>query len=279
MKKIPPKEKKSVVKKSRVLTIKEINQIRKSSISKKLQKKFFLKIQKEYKKNTNMFNLHGLSLVRLLLHEHPTIKPFTLQKTRISYVSSSINIIDNRLLFDIAYSFIPQFPFESRHLSKDLNRKIKSMFKVIFPTEQYVQNSTLGPKMANCIFLDYDRYHSRKFKKKVFAKFEGNENIKNNDKVIPHLKVCIISNNYGKINDDTIIYIGSHNMTKAAWGRYNRLGTKLYVSNYEMGIIIPPKLGSKDKKKDIIKKLGFMYPAEKLGEHEKPFMRRKVHRK
>jgi tyrosyl-DNA phosphodiesterase-1 len=278
MKKISKKKKVRRRRRNRYLEMDEIKEVRNSKLCQNVKKKFFPKIKEDFTKNKFRFNIHGLALVRLLMHQHPTIKPFTLEKTRISYVSSSINVIDTRLLFDIAYSFIPKFPYESRHLSKDLSQKLKSMFNVIFPTEKYVENSTLGSKHANCIFLDYDRYHSRKFKKKVLAKFQGNEIIKNNDKVIPHLKVCIISNSKGKINDDTIIYIGSHNMTKAAWGRYNQTGSKLYVSNYEMGIIFPPKLNSTKKKKDIIEKLGFMYPAKKFEENDKPFMRRKKSR-
>ena len=257
------KKRKKKIKKTRILSVKEIQDLRNDKVSIKFKKRFYKDFKKEYVKQKCVFKLHGLTLVRFLMHKHPTIKPFNLNKVMISYVSSSINVIDSRLLFDIAYSFIPDFPYESRHLSSELSKKIKSMFNVIFPTKEYVQNSTLGPQNANCIFLDYDRYYSRKFEKTVMAKFEGNKNIKNNDQVIPHLKVCIVSNDKGKINDDTIIYIGSHNMTKAAWGRYNKMGTMLYVSNYEMGIIIPPKLNSMRMKKDIIKKLGFVYPAKK----------------
>ena len=195
------------------MTPREIRALRDSHTSIQLKNTFFKTIQQEYTTQGTPLELHGLALVRFLMHQHPTKRPFCLKKTKITYVSSSINVIDDRLLFDIAYSFIPQFPFESRHLSKELSEQISGMFDVVFPSQEYVQNSTFGPENANCIFLDFDRFHSRKFKKNVIAKFEGNGAIKNNGRAIPHLKVCVVSNNGYTVNDDTIIYIGSHNMT------------------------------------------------------------------
>lgn len=232
------------------------------------------KKQLEWSDTSNTgFGLHGFSLVRFLLHCYPTSKPFDLNHTKICYVSSSLSIIDVRLMFDIAYSFIPGFPFEWRHLSEDLKKIIKNMFSVVFPSEEHVQQSILGPQNANCIFLDTERFKSRKFRKKILAHFESNDTISNSQKIIPHLKACIVSNADGKITDDSVIYIGSHNMTKAAWGRFSSSGEKLYVSNYEMGVVLPPAPGSMAKKKDIISKMGFVYPPRKYAPKEKPFTR------
>jgi hypothetical protein len=220
------------------------------------------------------FGVHGLSLVRLLLHSFPTQKPFDLKTTKFTYVSSSLSVVDNRLLFDLAYSFIPGFPFEIRHINQELNSVLSDMFTVVYPSAAYVAESDLGPKNANCIFLDGDKYSSRKFKKGILGHFEHNNTIKSDMKFIPHLKICIISNSEEEITDDTILYIGSHNMTKAAWGRYCYNNEVLYVSNYEMGVIIPPALNSKSKKQEMIKKFGFKYPARKYTKKEKPFTRK-----
>ena len=273
MKKSEPKKKKFNSHHRKTLKIEQIRALRKKHANNLFKEDFFEKIKTEQAKNNCQLNLHGLALVRFLLHQHPTKSPFILEKTRICYVSSSLGMIDLRMLFELAYAFVPGFEFEFRHLSEELSSKIREMFQVVFPSKQHVLDSALGPENANCLFLDHDRFYSRKFEK-ILAKFEGNGEVKNNKGVIPHLKVIIISNNEGKVNDDTIVYLGSHNMSKAAWGRFNRLGDKLFVSNYEMGVLIPPREGSAKKKKDLIRKLGFVYPAQKFASKERPFTRK-----
>lgn len=275
MKSVTPKKRQTSSKRAHVLSMDEVRDLRSQREFQLAQKRYFTNAYKQLRLNKAAFPLHGLSLVRFLMHEHPTLRPFELKNTRFVYVSSSINVIDERLMFDLAYSFVPGFPYESRHLSKEVAQGLKNMFSVVFPDEAHVQNSALGPENANCIFLDHDRFHSHKFQKQVLTKFQGNGHVRNNETVIPHLKICVVSNAKGRINDDTILYVGSHNMTKAAWGRYNREGTTCYVSNYEMGLIVPPRPGSAKKKKEMVERLGFVYPPAKLGPGERPFMRKK----
>ena len=269
------KGKKTILTRKNILSIEQIQKIRSNFDMKTYRKQLFKTLKDTTDKNKCMLNIHGLALVRLLLHQHPTQKPFNLESTSFHYVSSSLSMVDTRLLFDLAYAFIPGFEFESRHLSDDLGDKLNTMFHVVFPSKEHVLNSALGPENANCLFLDYGKYYSRKFEKVTMSKFEGNHFVKNNERVIPHLKVAIISNENGIINDDTIIYLGSHNMTKAAWGRFSRLGDKLYVSNYEMGVVLPPRYASALKKKNLIRNLGFVYPARRFQNKERPFTRNK----
>ena len=274
MKKSESKKKKVNIKQRKILELSQIKELREKDGNKIYNPFFFENIEEDQIKNKSNLNLHGLALVRFLLHKHPTKSPFLLDSTSFCYVSSSIGMIDLRLLFDLAYAFVPGFKYEFRHLSDDLSEKIRNMFSVVYPSKIHVTESALGPENANCLFLDHDRHYSRKFEKSILAKFKGNGNVKNNENVIPHLKIIIISNDHGKINDDTIVYLGSHNMTKAAWGRFNRLGDRLFVSNYEMGVVIPPREGSTSKKKDLIRKLGFVYPAKKFAPKERPFTRK-----
>ena len=48
------------------------------------------------------------------------------------------------------------------------------------------------------------------------------------------------------IDDDTIIYLGSHNLTKAAWGKFVKNYSKYCLNNYELGILFPPVKNSKN---------------------------------
>lgn len=218
------------------------------------------------------FGIHGMCLARVLLHRHPTQKEFTLENMMISYQSSSLGMVDFKLLFDLAYSFVPGWRFEWSHLSRELKEDIIGVFNVIFPTREYIEDSLLGPETAKCVFLKKSLYDTSKFRKEVMAQYEGNGLISNNGQVIPHVKAMIISNENGAINDDTVLYLGSHNLTKAAWGRYEKYSQRIYVSNYELGVILPPFPGSEYVKKEIVSKMGFKYPPRKYEKKQKPFM-------
>lgn len=223
-------------------------------------------------------DVHGLALVRLLLHRHPTQAPYELEQTSFQYASSSLGTLDLRLLFDLAYAFVPGFCYELRHLSDELAERLRRMFRVVYPSEQHISESVLGPENANCLFLDPARYRSKKFERSVLCKFETSHSLKGRPKLIPHLKAAIVSNDRGKVNDDTIIYVGSHNMTKAAWGRFTALGERVFVSNYELGVILPPAPGSASKKSDLMRKLGLVYPAQRFGKNEAPFLKKSGNR-
>ena len=44
---------------------------------------------------------------------------------------------------------------------------------------------------------------------------------------IPHLKTIIVEEEDNK-TDDCTLFVGSHNMTKAAWGGYEKLGSSIH---------------------------------------------------
>ena len=62
--------------------------------------------------------------------------------------------------------------------------------------------------------------------------------------------------NNKEINDDSIIYLGSHNLSYSAWGWYLK-NDILKVNNVELGLILLPKKGSKSLKSQIISNLNF----------------------
>jgi hypothetical protein len=45
------------------------------------------------------------------------------------------------------------------------------------------------------------------------------------------------------ITDKTVIYLGSHNMSPGAWGTFET-SSKFQVTNYEIGVVYEPKVGS-----------------------------------
>ena len=66
------------------------------------------------------------------------------------------------------------------------------------------------------LFLTEANYQKSEYKKKIFYKFDTNS--KNPILgCIPHLKVVVIEDEENE--KECILYVGSHNMTKAAWGK------------------------------------------------------------
>jgi hypothetical protein len=62
--------------------------------------------------------------------------------------------------------------------------------------------------------------------------------------------------------------MGSHNMTKAAWGKYEKKDTQLHIANSELGIVMF------DVDLERVKMwCPFRYPPERYGEKDVPFFR------
>jgi tyrosyl-DNA phosphodiesterase-1 len=57
------------------------------------------------------------------------------------------------------------------------------------------------------------------------------------------------------IEDDSMLYFGSHNFSAAAWGNLEKKGTQISIANWELGVVFPPAPGSAQLKKRIIESL------------------------
>lgn len=90
-------------------------------------------------------------------------------------------------------------------------------------------------------------------------------------RIIPHLKVFVMTDDDWEINDNTVIYFGSHNCTPSAWGRYEKNETLFQVANTELGVVYPPAEGSATFKKQLVEGLPFKFPPRKFTSDEQPF--------
>lgn len=63
---------------------------------------------------------------------------------------------------------------------------------------------------------------------------------------ISHIKMIVVtSDSKGVIDDDTVLYFGSHNFSTSAWGKEEKGGTQIAIANWELGAVFPPREGSK----------------------------------
>ena len=102
------------------------------------------------------------------------------------------------------------------------------------------------------------------------AMYESASNF-NHQGAIPHLKVCVVTDKSYTIDDDTIIYIGSHNFTPSAWGKVEKNESILSVTNTELGVVFPPQSGSAARKQTMVTDLPFSFPPRKFPADTQPF--------
>lgn len=82
---------------------------------------------------------------------------------------------------------------------------------------------------------------------------------------IPHLKLAIIEE---ESSGRAIVYMGSHNMTKAAWGRFEKKHTQIHIANSELGLILFDV-----HVQELKSWLPFLYPPSKYGSNDTPYLR------
>ena len=73
--------------------------------------------------------------------------------------------------------------------------------------------------------------------------FEGNGSVPGNNQITLHFKLFSALNG-DQINDDSVIYLGSHNFAQAAWGKQARTDESHNGFNYEPGLLYCLQNGS-----------------------------------
>lgn len=215
-------------------------------------------------------NLHGLLLVKKITKQNPPQKPFTLTNTDIYYSTSSLGAINFNFIFEFITSFIPSLSKNYKSITEKDKKKYLNIFHVIYPTEDYV-NLSLNGYNDTPLFFKREFFDNIRFEKSILYKYEGKGDIDGDNGVVSHVKLMVVMKN-GVICDDSIIYLGSHNFTKAAWGKFVK-GYKFYsLSNYELGVIFPPGKNSAKRKREVLEKISFKIPAEKYEDDDCPYL-------
>ena len=103
------------------------------------------------------------------------------------------------------------------------SENITNHFKVVFPTEDYVQKSHLGVEMATSVLLQAKFWDEvTDYPKESFHKLEAaNPSL---DRNLFHAKIMVINNENNEISDDSLLYFGSHNFSPSAWGNIEKQG-------------------------------------------------------
>jgi tyrosyl-DNA phosphodiesterase-1 len=158
------------------------------------------------------------------------------------------------------------------NLYKGFNLTEENNIDIFYPTEQYINSCEKGLELSSCLFFNseankiyQDKLHNIILKEKFKDR-----------KTVFHSKIFITGkrNKLGNfiLNNDSIIYIGSHNFSTSAWGNYEKNGTQMSVANYELGVIFDVNLLNFQEKLDIYNNLLFNFDAPKYTEDDIPFI-------
>ena len=200
-----------------------------------------------------MVNKIGFGKITYVLDKFPCRNSNKPNRKIVSYMSSSVGKFGKNYVGLFAASVLPGYKTvqeyraerhakEQKQSNLSLPKKpdpIPAMerLRLIYPTAKYVEECITGVEAPHCLWLKREFYEGGKPPRGIFHKFEA-------PGIIPHLKVFVITDDDNEINDDTIIYFGSHNMSKFSWGKYEKHYTQLSIVNSELGILIPPIKGN-----------------------------------
>ena len=174
---------------------------------------------------------------------------------RFTYQCSSVGSISNGFQNDVGESFA---------------RNAAAKFDVVFPSFRSVQESELGNNGAGVFFLQENAYTSSKTLRESLCNTGSPVKYPQIKGHLSHSKVIIIHDDY-EINDDTVIYMGSHNLSAAAWGKYEKNSTQIYIKNFELGVVFTSKPNSKQQKEEVVSRLAFAFPAPRYLPDDRPW--------
>ena len=180
---------------------------------------------------------------------------------------------NNNLLVQCSSFGVPKQKKFFENLYNGFNLDINNVnVDIYYPTQEYIETCDKGEELSSCLFFNEAAY---KLHEKNLHNIVLKEKFKDR-KTVFHSKIFITGNKNknGKfiLNDNSIIYIGSHNLSVSAWGNYEKNDTQVSCANYELGIIFDSNLLKFDEKLDIYNNFLFNFDAPKYSTDEEPFI-------
>ena len=188
------------------------------------------------------------SVIKKLIPKPNKEKP---KKWTITYQTSSMGSITEKYVKEFLASVLPhyitldQLKAESKYkggITPSGDTLLKRL-RIVYPTKDYVQNCLEGPQYSGCLLLSPDNYLKPNFPRTVFYQFQGPDDYFYHEGIIAHIKVFVVTDESGEIDDDSYMYFGSHNFSPSAWGKYEKDYTQFTMSHSELGVLIPPRKG------------------------------------
>ena len=145
--------------------------------------------------------------------------------------------------------------------------------EILYPTINYINSFPLGNELSSCLFLDSVAFNNHKNKFKIIELKKKYEKLK----TVFHSKFFITGfkdkNGDFNINNESLLFFGSHNFSAAAWGNYEKNNTQISMSNYELGILFNSNKLNLYEKKNIFNSIILNVNSNFYKENEdEPFL-------
>lgn len=123
--------------------------------------------------------------------------------------------------------------------------------KIVYPTFKTVKESINGPQGGGTIFCPLDYWRKPKFPKQLFYDSRSKrDGLLQHTKMILGIARAVKNDGKGQQKLKAVepadmpfkpfgwLYVGSHNFTPAAWGRYSEKTGNLSIANHELGVVV-----------------------------------------
>jgi len=206
-------------------------------------------------------DLFGLGRLNYLMSN----KYFTLNKNdNILIQCSSLGVSKQKTFFSNLYKGFNLNNYNNLHDSNNVD--------IFYPTDNYIYSNEKRKELCTCLFFNNEAYKAYKDKlHDIILK----DKYKDRETVF-HSKIFITGKRNKKgtfiLNNDSIIYIGSHNFSLSAWGNYEKNETQIAIANYELGVLFDSNILTFEEKLDIYNNLLFNFDNPKYSTEDKPFM-------
>jgi hypothetical protein len=159
----------------------------------------------------------------------------------LEYATASLGALNETLLQNI-WNAARGIVDKGTSTKTAINPKLKDLVRVYFPSEETIRKSVGGPNSAGTICLNKTPYQ-----KSTWPRTQLRDHISTQDGLLSHSKMIL-----GHCESSAWAYIGSHNLTEAAWGKVSkdrqRNEYKMVCRNWECGVLIPVrKFDTEDK--------------------------------
>lgn len=167
-------------------------------------------------------NMTGLAaLTHLSSRWHPS-SPST--DLRIEYQCSSLGKLDGKWLADVHQCCT------GKSIS---DNEAEKAFRIVFPTLDSVKRSPLGPGAFGTIFCKSKDWSASSTPRSSFYQCVSTGRAGR-----PlHMKIMTVWQGERLL----YTYLGSHNFTPSAWGRFVKEGRQQLISNFELGVLLDPQ--------------------------------------
>ncbi|KAF2073804.1 hypothetical protein CYY_004898 [Polysphondylium violaceum] len=144
---------------------------------------------------------------------------------------------------------------------------------IMFPTHQWIHSDATRYQNSGCMFLTEKNYQNNKSNFDVLV-----PRYLYRKELVLHSKIMVATS---KTNDNHLrydwVYTGSHNFSPSAWGAFQKNNTQLYISNYEIGVLILNDKNQNDKSTpEWVQHIPFQIPTTRYSAKDEPYIQSKT---